>query len=142
MRTGGVTAESIPTPSDLARFLARVTAAGVAFKATAGLHHPVRGRYPLTYAPGSPRAVMHGFLNLLMATALLREHGPQAEDDAVAVLENTDPDAFQFDAQGARWRDHAIPTSRLRGLREHGFVAFGSCSFREPVDELRTLRLL
>jgi hypothetical protein len=40
-----------------------------------------------------------------------------------------------------RWRDRtasAAEVERARGL----FVAFGSCSFDEPVDDLRALGLL
>ena len=36
-----------------------------------GLHHPVRGEYPLTYAPDAPRGVMHGFLNVFLAAAFV-----------------------------------------------------------------------
>jgi hypothetical protein len=70
LRTGGVVPEAIPHPAEVARFIAACAGAGVSFKATAGLHHAVRGEHPLTYAPGSPRAVMHGFLNVFAAAAL------------------------------------------------------------------------
>ena len=139
VRTGGVTPESIPSPAELARFLARAVAAGVAFKATAGLHHPLRGEHPLTYAADSPRAVMHGFLNVFLATAFTSE---ATEADAVAVLEEMDPVAFRFGPRGVRWRDRHLTTPRLQLMREQRALAFGSCSFREPIDELRTLHLL
>lgn len=140
VRTGGVTPESIPSPAELARFLARAAAAGVAFKATAGLHHPLRGEHALTYADDSPRAVMHGFLNLFLATAFTSEG--MSEADAVAVLEEMDPGAFRFGPHSVRWRDRQVTTPRLQLMREQRALAFGSCSFREPIDELRTLRLL
>jgi len=38
---------------------------GVPFKATAGLHHPLRCIHPLTHEPNSPAAAMHGFLTSL-----------------------------------------------------------------------------
>ena len=53
-RTGGVVPEAIPDPGDVARFIVACAAAGVPFKATAGLHHPVRSDQALTYEPGSP----------------------------------------------------------------------------------------
>jgi hypothetical protein len=140
VRTGGVTPESIPSPAALARFLIRAAAAGVGFKATAGLHHPLRGEHALTYADDSPRAVMHGFLNLFLATAFTSEG--MSEADAVAVLEEMDPGAFRFGPHSVGWRDRQVTTPRLQLMREQRALAFGSCSFREPIDELRTLRLL
>jgi hypothetical protein len=54
VRTGGVTPGAFPGPEDLARFIVGCDDAGIAFKATAGLHHAVRGNYRLTYEAGSP----------------------------------------------------------------------------------------
>ena len=59
-------------PAQLLRFLRACTEAGVPFKATAGLHHPLRAEYRLTYAPDSPRGTMFGFLNVFLAAAFLR----------------------------------------------------------------------
>src|SRR5919107_178172 len=64
VRTGGVTPDAFPTSSDLIRFMATCLRAGIPFKATAGLHHPLRAEYKLTYAADSPRGRMFGFLNL------------------------------------------------------------------------------
>src|SRR6266852_1266566 len=66
VRTGGLTPESIPAAEDLADFLCRTAERRLAFKATAGLHHPVRSDRPLTYAPDAPRGVMHGFVNVFL----------------------------------------------------------------------------
>src|SRR5262245_34981334 len=70
VRTGGTSAESIPGTTDLARFITRCVAADVLFKATAGLHHPLRGVHSLTATAGGPSARMHGFLNLMLAATL------------------------------------------------------------------------
>ena len=67
IRTGGVKPEAIPAPSKVAAFITACAERRLPFKATAGLHHPVRGNYPLTYETSAPQAVMHGFLNVLMA---------------------------------------------------------------------------
>jgi hypothetical protein len=140
IRTGGVTPETIPSSADLARFLRGARGARVAFKATAGLHHAVRGTYPLTYEPDAPRAPMHGFLNLFLAAAIA---GDRAEDAAVtATLEEEDPTAFHFGADGVRWHDQHVSADRLHEVRGRFARSFGSCSFREPVDDLRTLHLL
>ena len=55
IRTGGVTAEAIPATSQVAGFIWDCARAGVAFKATAGLHHAVRAEQRLTYAPEAIR---------------------------------------------------------------------------------------
>ena len=70
IRTGGVTPEAFPQATSVARFIHACAMADVGFKATAGLHHPVRGEFNLTYEPACPRGVMYGFLNVFMAAAL------------------------------------------------------------------------
>jgi hypothetical protein len=136
-RTGGTVPDAIPGTDDLLRALDAVVRAGVPFKCTAGLHHPVRGSYPLTYAPDSPVATMHGFLNVTLAAAVLQQGGDR--DAARAILLESDPAAFAFSEDAVRWRDAVFGQALLRALRRRGFLAFGSCSFREPVDELATL---
>lgn len=143
IRTGGVTADAFPTPDEIVRFLRRCMEAGVTAKATAGLHHPVRGEYRLTYAPDAATGTMFGYLNLFLAAAALRDGLPDA--DVMAVLTATDGDAIRFfdatigvivrPADGST-RTIEISTGAIRATRERGVVAFGSCSFREPVDEL------
>jgi hypothetical protein len=103
IRCGGGT---VPSITELATFIRACRDADVPFKATAGLHHPVRS------------AGEHGFLNLLAAAAT---------DDVEAMLESEDPDELlAVDARRAR-----------RALR-----SIGSCSFWEPVDELKALGVL
>jgi hypothetical protein len=140
VRTGGVTAEAFPDAADLARFIVTCARAGVPFKATAGLHHPLRAEYRLTYAPDSPRAKMFGFLNLLLAAAFAR--GGLDEDGVATLLEERDADAFQFDRTGVTWRGCSISTAALTESRRALCCAFGSCSFTEPMTELRQLGLL
>lgn len=133
-RTGGVTPESFPSSAQVISFLAAAVRHGVRFKATAGLHHPWRGSHPLTYAPDSPRQVMFGFMNLMLAAALLRAGENHAT--ATAALEEMASGAIVLDSDAIRWRSHEILMEDLIGLRTDGFRSFGSCSFREPVDEL------
>ncbi len=137
IRTGSVMAEGIPDPSLVLRFLRAAVTRGVPFKATAGLHHPVRGTYPLTYAPDSPTAVMHGFLNLIAATALLHEGATDAT--AREALEETDPGAFQIDGPHLAWRGRRLEATALSRARDHSLHSFGSCSFLEPVEALAEL---
>lgn len=134
VRTGGVTPEAFPTQPALLRFLRACTEADLPFKATAGLHHPVAGRYPLTYERASPKASMFGYLNLLFATALLRRGEPDRR--AAAALGESDPSAFHLSNHLIAWRGECLSRDEIETLREHGMVSFGSCSFREPLDEL------
>jgi hypothetical protein len=140
VRTGGTVADAFPATSNLVRFLAACVAEDVPFKATAGLHHPVRGEYPLTYAPGSARTTMYGFLNVLLAAAFLRA----GETEAVAreVLEEQQPAAFTFDEAGVSWRGRRLSPVQLATSRDRAVRSFGSCSFREPIDDLTSLGLL
>jgi hypothetical protein len=131
IRTGGVTADAFPPIGDVAQFLCACKEAGVAFKATAGLHHPLRCVKPLTYAPDAPTGTMHGFVNVFMAAALL-EHADE-------ILREEDADAFAFDDDGAAWRGHRVSTDALRTMRREFATSFGSCSFEEPIGDLRVL---
>jgi hypothetical protein len=139
VRTGGTTADAIPAAAELVRFFRACARAAVAFKATAGLHHPVRGEYRLTYEADSPSATMHGYVNLFVAATFVRIGVPAA--DAVAMLEETRAGAFAFDADGVTWGNRRATTPAIRAARANYALSFGSCSFREPVDELRALGL-
>jgi hypothetical protein len=139
VRTGGVTADAFPSSSDLARFISTCTVLGTPFKATAGLHHPLRSQNPVTYAPNSPIAVMHGFLNVFLGASFA--HAGLNAGTIAQILEERSLDAFCFD-HGVSWRGNAISAQELRECRNLTSVAFGSCSFQEPVDELRALGLL
>jgi hypothetical protein len=138
VRTGGVTPEGFPRTSDLIRFLVSCIRIGVPFKATAGLHHPLRAEYRLTYAPDSPRALMFGFLNLFLAAAFLR--AGMDERQGAEILEESSPNALQVDPGGIDWRGHRLNLDDLRRAREV-IISFGSCSFTEPLSELQTLHL-
>jgi hypothetical protein len=136
-RTGGVLREAIPAVDDLLEALDAVVRASVPFKCTAGLHHPIRGPYPLTYEPDSPVAVMHGYLNVMLAAAAL--HQGDGREAARGILLETDAAAFVFSDEAVAWRGVSFDRAMLRALRRRGFRSFGSCSFREPVDELAAL---
>lgn len=133
-RTGGVVEDAFPTPEALARFMRRCRDAGVAFKLTAGLHHPLRGAHKLGYAADASQATMFGYLNALGA-ALLAARGHD-EMAIVAMLEARDPSFLcahddVLDVGSDRLTAAAVTEARRATLH-----SFGSCSFREPVDEL------
>lgn len=141
IRTGGVTADAFPKTQDIIRFVRACLAANVAFKATAGLHHPIRCFRPLTYEIDAPRGTMHGFLNLFLMTGFAREgyRSGLLED----VMEEEFDEVFRFEDQSVTWRDDFSLTARqIELLREKGIQSFGSCSFDEPVADLQKLGVL
>jgi hypothetical protein len=103
LRCGGA---AVPSVEQVALVIACCREAGLPFKATAGLHHPVR------------RGEEHGFLNLMAAAS-----APPSRMEA--ILAETDAAALEIE-------------DASRAV----FTSFGSCSWREPVDGLRSLGLL
>ena len=141
IRTGGVTRQDFPTSREIIRFVRTCMAANVPFKATAGLHHPIRCFKPLTYESDAPQGTMHGFLNTLLMTGFARESyrvGVLEE-----LMEEEFEEAFSFHENGIRWRDeHFLTLGHVERLRSKGMISFGSCSFDEPIADLRGLGLL
>lgn len=140
IRTGGVTPDAIPSSEAVVRFVRRCLDAEVPFKATAGLHHPLRADYPLSYDTNAQHAVMFGYLNLFLAAGLMQ--AGMGDAAAAELLDERDPSAIVIAAETIAWRGYSIETSALRTLRAEIALSFGSCSFREPVDELRPISTL
>lgn len=140
VRTGGLTADAFPTAAQVARFIVRCAELGVPWKATAGLHHPLRAEHRLTYDADAPRGTMFGFINVFAAGAFAL--AGMRESALVRLLEERDPSALEFGDGVLRWRGHDISLDQLAEARASFAIAFGSCSFREPVDDLHQLALL
>jgi hypothetical protein len=137
IRTGGVASGAFPPAQAIIDFMTACQRGGVAFKATAGLHHPIRGEYRFTYEPDSASGYMYGYVNVFLAAALIHRGEPEAV--ALAALEETDASAFRFEPVAIVWRDKRVTVDQLQRTRSEFAIAFGSCSFREPVDELANL---
>jgi hypothetical protein len=133
LRCGGLRADLFPSVEEVASFIAAAASANVRFKATAGLHHPVR-------APAdAPGGWMHGFLNLLAAAVF----APAVELETVLdIVAEEDPHAFAFDDASLRWRDRQADVAQLKRARSTAFVSYGSCSFSEPIEDLIALHIL
>ena len=114
LRCGGL---SVPTSEQVALVLRACREVGVVLKATAGLHHAL------------PTGGEHGFLNLLCAATCAH----CGDTDARELTEMLNAESLaelpfgEFDADEAR------------DARQRLFKGFGSCSWREPVDDLRRL---
>jgi len=137
IRTGGLKPEAIPTSSAVASFIVACAQRRLPFKATAGLHHPIRAMHALTYEDNAPQAVMHGFINVLMAAAFAW----RGDTDIEAIVNETESGAFSFE-DNARWRDKTITLAELEDARLNFIHAVGSCSFDEPVSDLKDLGFL
>jgi len=140
VRTGGLTPEAIPSADEIADFLCDAAARRLPFKATAGLHHPLRSLRPLTYAQDSPQAMMHGFLNVFLAAAFAW-HGTK-RGVILEILNETEAGAFEFGEKAIVWGGHRLSTQQISEARRDFAHSFGSCSFEEPVTDLRELDLL
>ena len=140
IRTGGVTQEAFPAVDEIVKFLRVCIAANVPFKATAGLHHPLRCRRALTYEENAARGTMHGFLNVFLTAAFLRQN--LNAQFANQIMTESDSERFQFDDEAVIWNGNRIETGEIRLMRERNAVSFGSCSFVEPVEDLRQTGLL
>ena len=137
LRTGGVTAAAFPAPTAVLAFLDAAVRYGVAAKLTAGLHHPLRGEYPLTYDAGSARATMFGFVTVLLAAALVRAgHTPATLGP---LLEERDPATVTFARDRVLWNGLTIDVATIAAARGGTLVGFGSCAFDEPARDLRVL---
>lgn len=139
-RCGGPSPENVPSVAALAAFIRVCVQAGVRFKLTAGLHHPLRGVHTADDRAAGARHAMHGFLNVFIAAAFARA-GAETER-IVEMLDQQSSRAFRFDAAGVGWRNKTLNLEQLKVARHTGLVSFGSCSFREPLEGLRGLGLL
>lgn len=133
LRSGGLTPDLVPGVDELSAFIRTAHRAGVPFKATAGLHHPVRNE------DTHVGATMFGFMNVFVG-AMLVNAGSIEPDSLADVLTEDDASSFSFD-DGIAWRDHRMSQGEIRAGRAFA-VSFGSCSFDEPRDDLRSLGLL
>lgn len=134
LRTGGVTPDAFPSSEAIAAALHAAGRHGVPIKFTAGLHHPVRLFHD------SVQTKMHGFVNVLGAGVLALEHG-WPERQIAEVLEDEDAESFVFSDETFSWREWTIATTQVSARRQL-VTSFGSCSFDEPREDLRALKLL
>lgn len=138
IRTGGVTSDLIPPASDVARFIAACAKADVGMKATAGLHHPIRGDYRLTYDSDADNGTMFGFLNVFIAAAFAF-NGEHDIDFLMSVLQEHDAAKFENTDDGISFDGKTVSSEQLKTVRETKLATFGSCSFTEPTSELADL---
>ncbi len=130
-RTGGVAKDAYPTPLQLASVIKQCVDLEIEFKLTAGLHEPI------AHIDSSNGAFAHGFLNVLMATAMAFSDDASAEEMA-SVLESSDPADWRV-GDGLAYKDKILGEDELNDARSF-FGSFGSCSIDEPLDGLGRLQ--
>jgi hypothetical protein len=135
IRCGGLAAADVPEPMAVAAAIATCRATGVRLKATQGLHHPFRHYDP------ELATTAHGFINLFAASALTALHDLPVTRLTEIVAEE-DPSAFVIDEDTLVWRGLEVSSAQIATSREDLLATFGSCSFREPRDDLRELNLI
>lgn len=132
LRCGGLTKEAFPSQERLVDVVMACRDAGCPWKATAGLHHPF---------PNDDEVIgvrRHGFLNV-MAAALMAVAYRMDEDQLGELLQDGNAENFRFDGEGFHWRHYSVAKSNIAFLRRYFFTGFGSCSFLEPLDDLKEL---
>jgi hypothetical protein len=132
LRCGGLEAAAFPPAELVALVVCACRTAGVPFKATAGLHHPLR-RFD-----AGVQTHMHGFVNLFAGAALAARHG-LGEKDVVALLLDEDARNWSRPENKLRWKNLEASSSDIEAARRDLALSFGSCSFDEPRDDLRQL---
>lgn len=135
IRTGGITPELYPTTNQLASFIAQCAAADVPFKATAGLHHPLRNHNEAV------PAMQFGFLNVFAASILARIAGAGA-DELSPLLTLDSLDGIEFGPESVTLGDEEFTLEDIEETRIAFSLSFGSCSFDDPVHGLQSLGLL
>lgn len=135
IRTGGITPDLYPTAQQIAVVLATCRDANVPFKATAGLHHPIRHELP------GEGLLQHGFVNVFGAAVLARETGLDQQELA-EIIDHRKLSDFTFDSAALRWMQHAIGVEALADARAQLAFSYGSCSFDEPLEDLAAANLL
>ena len=119
-RTGGVTADEYPDEWELAALIYEAAQREVHFKATAGLHHAARNTDPHNGFE------QHGFLNVILAAQAANSGARVAELEKILAI-----------------RDADVLAGLVAGIEgQRAFASFGTCSIREPLDDLVRLGLV
>lgn len=113
------------SPETLAHILGSVRRLGIPLKLTQGLHHPMpTDAYP------------HGFLTVAFAHAVAAR---VPHETLMAILSERDAGAFVLDGTSVAWRNLRLTQETIAGIRRSHPLAIGSCSLKEPDDDLVAL---
>ena len=134
LRTGGIEPSAFPLPEKIAYAFKTCRDFRIPMKCTAGLHHPIR------HYNESVKAKMYGFINIFGAGVLHCCHELNA-NTLIEILTDEDAGNFKFTDNSFHWKNLYILLSRVKEARNSFMLSFGSCSFDEPVEDLKSLGL-
>jgi hypothetical protein len=72
----------------------------------------------------------------------LLHHGVIEQEELEMLLAEADAKHFAFTPTSVSWQGRTLTLVQLREAREKFATSFGSCSFDEPMDDLRSMQLL
>ena len=136
VRTGGIRPEFYPDVDQLADFIVQCAKADVPWKATAGLHHPLRRRNEAV------PAMEFGFLNVFTAALLARRSEDVTSAEIIPMLTAEDLSEVTFGQDAIQWGEHHFTREEIEDARISFSLSFGSCSFDDPWNDLEALGLL
>ena len=148
LRCGGIVKEAFPTVEQIAAMIQTCALIGIPLKCTAGLHHPIR-HFAEEYD-----AYMHGFINTFGA-GVFTSNFPNPENSQERfrmfillshLIGEQVADNFDFEDEGMIWkvgddRDSIFEfdNNSIKNCRGKNMISYGSCSFQEPIDDLKQL---
>lgn len=135
LRTGGTEASAFPDSSLIAYSISECHKHKIKMKFTAGLHHPVR-RFD-----DSVLTKMHGFINVFTA-GILAYNNVINPNEIENIISDEDQASFIFKTDYLQWNSHKVSNEQIKSARENFVISYGSCSFTEPIDDLKTLGLI
>jgi hypothetical protein len=133
IRCGGVTPDAYPTVDEVSDAIAICARFGVPYKATAGLHHPVRHDRP------ESGITQHGFVNVLAAGLLASKLDA---DHLRSLVDDRDLAHFDFTDEHLAWGGYEAPLAAVKKARRSFAISYGSCDIDEPVEDLQNAGLL
>ncbi len=135
LRTGGVEASAFLPPEKIAHILKICSEHETPMKCTAGLHHPFR------HFDKSVNTKMHGFINVFCA-GIFAYNLDLNEYELTRMLLEENPDNFKFSKDSILYENYEVFEEEISDAREKFMISFGSCSFQEPVEDLKSYNLL
>lgn len=135
LRTGGTDPSDIPSPGAVVKAIRSCLDSGVRIKFTAGMHHPFR------HFDNSLGCDMHGFINVFGAGILAYRHAI-SNHELKEVISDKKPGNFKFTEEYFEWKGWKCSNEEIHGARNGLVISFGSCSFDEPVQDLKSLKLI
>ena len=148
LRCGGIVKEAFPSVEQVAAMIQTCVIIGIPMKFTAGLHHPIR-HFAEEYDE-----FMHGFVNTfgagILATTFPKPTNSQEKYRMFILLshmiDEQNAENFSFTNNSMTWKvgddrdtQFEIDAEKIENARRNSMISYGSCSFQEPIDDLKQL---